>query len=355
MRVLALRADSGGCAKYRIIEPVNELRNITDWDIRVEVDAAADAMENLNNGWVKVDEVKEDIDLLIIQRPTLQATNALARRAQEQGIAVIVELDDDLSALRPDHMSYKQAQPRHSPMDNYEWIYKTAEIADLVTVSTPALLKFAPHGRGVVLPNCIPDEVFSNPPVASLNTETGLGWAGSTGVHPGDLRVVGDAVRRVLRRHKQPFHVVGDGIGVRDDLALPKSIEMVGTGWVSLDRYYDALKNNISVGIVPLVDDEFTKSKSFLKGLEYASLGIPFVASGTHPEYKTLYEQGIGQLANTPDEWYRLLNRLLTNPKKAYMLGQKYRSLVEKKYKYSQHAPKWKNAWEIAVEHRKSL
>jgi hypothetical protein len=64
------------------------------------------------------------------------------------------------------------------------------------------------------------------------------------------------------------------------------------------------------IGIVPLNDIPFNHAKSSIKGLEYASSGIPFVAQGL-PEYQRLADMGVGRVANTPDEWRTHMTELL--------------------------------------------
>ena len=60
---------------------------------------------------------------------------------------------------------------------------------------------------------------------------------------------------------------------------------------------------------MPLTDIPFNHAKSYIKGLEYACGGVPFVASYS-PQYEELVEKhGIGQLARSPQEYVRLLKK----------------------------------------------
>jgi len=65
---------------------------------------------------------------------------------------------------------------------------------------------------------------------------------------------------------------------------------------------YPSLLSGFHIGLVPLVPSPFNEAKSYLKGLEYAAAGIPFIATPT-AEYRRLHEAGVGRLASTPDEW----------------------------------------------------
>ena len=358
LKVLCLRADYGGCSKYRLVEPIEEIiRQGFDVDVRIDEDLSVDAEKTIHGRTheYEVFEIQEDIDLLVLQRPLNNSMYAVALQAKKQGIALVVELDDDLDTVHPDNGAYRGVHPKYSPNSNYEWVWKICALADLVTVSTPRLTRWGSEVgvEAVVLRNCIPDHIFDTPPDANFATSAGLGWSGTVSTHPTDLTQPGDAIARVLRKTGKDFHVVGDGNGVWYQLGLHQDTNVHPSGWVDLDLYMDALKKNLRVGIVPLEMSYFNEAKSNLKGLEMASLGIPFIASPTS-EYKFLADLGVGQLASTPDEWYKMLNRLLTDDRKAYMLGQRYRKIVGENFRYSQHAHKWFTAWEKAVQNSKS-
>jgi len=65
---------------------------------------------------------------------------------------------------------------------------------------------------------------------------------------------------------------------------------------------YPKLFKPIDIGLVPLNDVRFNDAKSYIKGLEYAAAGIPFIASPS-PEYVELANAGIGRIARNWDDW----------------------------------------------------
>lgn len=352
MKVLALRADNGGCAKYRIEEPIKAIQKKYDWDIRIDHDVNIDGTKIVDTGEYIIDEVKEDVDLIVVQRPLNRSFNAVIQQAQKQGIAVVVELDDDFQEVHPKNAAWKSVHPSFSPEANYEWLTKTASLADWVTVSTPSLTKYAPHGRYSILRNCVSEDAFDLK--ASPHSQRGVGWSGTIQTHPGDLETTKGGISKALSKHSEDFHVVGDRTNVIGALGLTRGTLVHATGWMPISEYYKALIDNISIGVVPLEASAFNEAKSFLKGLEMAALGIPFIASPTS-EYKLLSEKyGIGIIASTPEEWTKHLSTLLTNPKKAYMLGNKYRKLVKNTFTYDTYADDWAAAWQQAVAYRKS-
>ena len=74
--------------------------------------------------------------------------------------------------------------------------------------------------------------------------------------------------------------------------------------------HYGNLLTQFDVGLVPLTDIPFNHAKSCIKGLEYASAGIPFVAQDLS-EYRMLADSGVGRVASTPGEWVEHLEDLL--------------------------------------------
>lgn len=351
MKILALNADNGGCAQYRIKEPARVVSE--QFDVEIEVrDEIFLSGEKSSSGEYFVDKINEDIDLLIAQRPLNQSMYAAIVAARRQGIAVVVELDDDFHNVHRNNIAWKDVDPEHSKWSNYNWLMKATEEADWVTVSTPALTKYAPHGRVSVLRNCVPESIFNIAPIHGANRS--LGWTGTVATHPEDLEMTEGSIGRALRKSGKDFHVVGDGQGVKKALELPPSVQVYLTGWVDVSIYYQVMANHLSSGIVPLDLTPFNNAKSNLKGLEMSALGIPFVASPTD-EYVRLAQQGAGIIARTPEEWYKNTYALLSNPTKRTSLGKKYQKIIREHYLYERNAQGWFNAWQSALEHRKSV
>jgi len=89
---------------------------------------------------------------------------------------------------------------------------------------------------------------------------------------------------------------------------------------------------NISIGIMPLPDNDWTLGKCGFKILQYMALGIPSIASnvGTNKE---IIQHGInGYLCSTPEEWLACFEQLITNPSLRFQIGKNGRKTVEKAY-----------------------
>lgn len=81
---------------------------------------------------------------------------------------------------------------------------------------------------------------------------------------------------------------------------------------------------------------------SFLKGLEYAAAGIPFVASDL-PEYRLLADEGVGYVAGSDEEWTEIMGFLLG--KKARMeAAERALSVVLERHTIASRAEEWRSA-----------
>jgi len=103
----------------------------------------------------------------------------------------------------------------------------------------------------------------------------------------------------------------------------------------------------LGVGIAPLADTRFNKSKSFLKPLEMSALGVPWVAS-PRAEYVRLHRKGVGALADTPRRWHKELSRLLSSPRLRAERAEAGRAVAET-MRVRDNAWRWIEAWERAA------
>lgn len=346
MKVLALAADEGGSGFYRMSEPTRVAKDL-GVDVRLDYGIDVEAYENKETNLVEVKEINEDIDLLIIQRPTSNAMSALIQQAKKQGIATIVELDDDFDTVHSKNVAKLSLEALD--YDGPHWIHEACRNADHVIVSTPRLLKYALHGRGTVLRNQLPQSIFDIEPVSFDNGIT-LGWTGSVQTHPTDLQATKGRVASIASNYNLPFSVVGDGDRVKKNLFLKSSTIFNKTGWVDWEYYYGTMSQTFNLGIVPLEISNFNHAKSSLKGMEMGALGIPFVASATS-EYTLLELNGIGKVARSPGDWSKYLSRWIDNPAKLQNDARNYRDILYNGYTYEKHASDWVSVWEQTVNY----
>lgn len=348
MKVLALAADTGGCGFYRMRAPADEVK-LLGVDVTVSDGVDANAVKH-SNGMVDVVELYTDVDLIVIQRPLDNAMTGIIEQAKRQGIATIVEIDDDFSSVHSRNVSHQHMVG--SEHTGAHWVEKACNVADHVTVSTPQLTKYARHGRHSILRNCVPQSIFKYQ-VQRTDDPVKIGWSGSVQTHPDDLQQTKGAVGEVLAKNGLQMYVVGDGASVATNLKLPETVPVYATGWVDISLYYEAVATYIDIGIVPLEISPFNQAKSALKGLEFAALGVPFVATPTR-EYERMEAYGIGKTAKTPGEWRKHLQRMIDRPAETERIAQEARDRMEAEFTYKVNAPQWIEAWEKAIDYRKT-
>lgn len=348
MRVRVQPADSGGCGFYRMRWPAAALAghglDVTiheprDWPA-AHWQPMGDDMDD------RIIRVEADFDVIVLQRPMHADVVASIPVMQAQGVAVVVEVDDDFTCLPRGHQARHDTAVMHSPKFNRRNLRKACEMADLVTCTTPAIAeRYAAHGRFAVIPNCVPAAYLHVEPTPHADLR--VGWTGSTMTHVGDLDVCGTGIARAL--DGLPFHAVGTGVGVAGALGLDDD-QVVGTGWVEIADY-PAAYAGLDVALVPLADNEFNRAKSWLKGIEAAALGVPFVASPTDP-YCELAALGAGGLARTPDEWHAMVSLLVDSAEARAEVAWRGRE-VAKAWTVEGNAWRWAEAWEAALMNRR--
>lgn len=351
MKVLALRADAGGCAYYRVQEPIRVLREqfSGEHEFQIDTELIIDAERDSDTNKLTIHSIETDADVVILQRPLLGDLTVALQRLQKQGVAVVVEVDDDFEAIHHRSVAWAAVQPQYSPEANWRHLARAAALADWVTVSTPSLAKrYGKHGRVSVLRNNVPESIFSVAAKIEPPSTPRIGWTGTLQTHPTDLQVMSNTLADALRSGLAAFHVIGDGKAIKNLLHLDE--EPTVTGWVELDRYYQTIVDTIDIGIAPLEISIFNTAKSWLKPLEFAALGVPFIASPTE-EYRNL-EAGV--IAKRPRDWARQFELLATNPDlrkvQAASNLEHVRSLT-----YENYAETWIQAWSSAVTHRRDV
>lgn len=376
MRVAVHPAGDDACGLYRMVEPA-----------RVLADQGADVYCTRTVAWrfSRTDDDRPyrlvdtvDSDVVVFQRPLARRKYDMIRCLQEAGVAVVVELDDDFGNVHPRNAAWADAHPEWmTPAEAAErgvttserltrgdhrwvrtpgvvswssnvWLRKACQVADLVTVTTPALAeRYAPHGRVAVLPNLVPARYLDV--TAAPHDGTVVGWGGSVNTHPDDLESAGGGIAQAVDDTGARFHVVGTGIGARNALGL--TCEPTATGWVDLDGWPAALAD-LDVGVVPLAATRFNEAKSALKMLEYAATGVACVAAPT-PDNVRLARLGVGMLAADPAHWRQWVALLASNDDaRAYVAGRGRE--VAAAETYEAHADRWWDAWAKALDNRRA-
>jgi len=271
--------------------------------------------------WKSVDHIevedgytKERVspDLILIQRIMHDGVDGATRLAQKAGQVVVHDIDDWYWALDPRNNAWKATHPKYNKEENTVFYARNVASCDFVISSTPYIADKVREKFGVpttVLKNTVDTAKF--PTVDQPDTPT-IGWVGSTAHRSGDLEILSGIFPQFLRNDSLKLLHAGhyDGAPKFADALKVDEALVETTPLRPSYEYHEMLTMN--VGLVPLNDIPFNHAKSDIKGLEYASAGIPFIASPLSA-YKELHEDwGTGfMLAKRPRDWVKAITKML--------------------------------------------
>lgn len=292
-------ADRTGCGTIRVMQPLDTL-------------AAERGIETLYSEKI---ETKGFMPKVIVgQRVCKNGPSALWQHiaGNEQRPKLVFEVDDDLWNIDASNTLA------------YSWFLNGLDLktgdtgfvqenlrgnlaaADRVTVTTQALAdivgQWADDVR--VVPNYMPEWVLDwDRPQRDRVT---VGWMGSS-THSMDWEQADNQVKRfMLRNPDLQFHLIGGSYAEKFKLNPGQLVE---TGWIDgVEKTWQAI--DFDIALAPLRPHVFNRSKSNLKALEAAALGIPIIASDCGP-YPEFVEHGkTGFLVKRDHEWGKYLHIL---------------------------------------------
>lgn len=227
--------------------------------------------------------------------------------------------------------------------------------ADAITVTTPHLGQtYAGINDNIyVIENSLDfkgDRKFIGWDKVSKKKHKGvrLGWIGGR-AHFDDLMMVSPALREVLVRNPEVKLCLINSAIKKSCEALNKPYPFEGLKnvyytdrSVAINRYAPfAASFGFDIGIAPLVDCNFNRSKSNLRWLEYSALNIPTVASNVGHFKETVRPGQDGLLVKTNDEWVSALTGLIEDEYARDTLGRIAGKRVRKDFNVSRNSPKY--------------
>jgi glycosyltransferase involved in cell wall biosynthesis len=352
LRIALTSSDTQACGMLRVRWPAQALAQRGDIEIVEYNEIKIDCDHPDEKGIIPVRGVVDppDADVLVLQRTAEQVFADAIPYYQKLGIAVVIDLDDDLqhlSSIHPQHRFY------NTNLTGWRHLKRACMSADMVIASTPGIAKnYASHGRVKVIRNCMPQHYLYID--AERNGKT-VGWGGTILNHPGDLDVTHGGVAAAVLEAQADFHVVGLKEGVAKALGLDERTQLTDTGIVEFLDYAE-LVSHFDVGIAPLADNRYNTSKSGLKILEYMALGIPWVAS-PRPEYLRIHDRSkTGYIAkDRARDWRRSLLTLLKDPELRKEEAFKSRAYVEENCLIQDECWRWLEVWEMAAHRRQGI
>lgn len=246
---------------------------------------------------------------------------------------LVYELDDNPFEIE----AHNPAAAAYGSLSAQDSIAHCIEIASLVTASTEPLAeemrKFNPNV--VVLKNRIDESMLSIE--RPRRDKVTIGWAGGAS-HSEDIKVCAYGLRKVLDHHRDvEAHFIGP------DFTPLIRRPVRHTPWCQTTTDYYGLVD-FDIGLAPLAPTVFAQSKSHIKALEYAALGIPVIASDVAP-YRDFVIDGVtGWLVRRDHEWGARMRELICDEAMRTEMGQKSKELAAE-WTIQKGWPEWQAAY----------
>jgi hypothetical protein len=302
---------------WRVINPLKSVAK-NNPDIKVDfvkkiVKDGSDIEESYGNIGKKYDI------LWTSYMDTPKAYSWIKATCHKHGMKHVMDMDDNIFAVDPMNPASLKYYKGSEALRNATIIINDA---DYITASTKHLADTLAKYRKrtpVVLPNYIDEETYSYDQ-KDIEKHDGLyiGYQGSS-THYTDFINTGIlfVIRRLLKEYDfLKFYVIGMSFNELTKY-IPKEKLVIGQGQRDHRKWVKTWKTMpIDIGIAPLINSDFNRSKSSIKYYEYSLRHIPAVYSFAEPYIKVVRENVTGYLAQGEVEWYEKLKVLVEDEKR---------------------------------------
>lgn len=339
----------GGIGYYRVIKVAEQL---TNHEVRVVGQELVHYGKTLEEQW---DLIFKEFDVFSTNYFADDRVGAaIIYSAQKHKKKLVVDVDDNYLDVPETNLVYDEFKPTKSKR---AFLSTILSFADAITVSTEPLrdrlhdhiLKIHGIDKPVfVIPNMNDVRDWYYPIAPKHKDKFVIGYSGSNS-HQDDLRMVMPAIAKIMKKHKHVhFELIGaiskDKVkeyfaraGFDDDSLMRIHLLPATQTFREFPQYL--LEQKWNVGIAPLVDTAFTRSKSHIKWMEYSMMKIPTVASRVYPYYMELYgrdtitDRETGYLCRE-NEWFDTLDEIIQNPTESTRIGEQAYDFVKNNWQY---------------------
>ena len=267
------------------------------------------------------------------------------------GKAIVYELDDDI--LSPSIIDRVKATNMWSKGDEQINMERMAHVFSLklcdgIICSTEYLANVCREYTSKpvhVVPNAIDLERFRRvmavEPLDPVGSPPTIGWIG--GNRPStDAVNLAAAWARIARTYPEVrFKIGGYPFPILAGAVPPERLTLVP--WRQIDAYPMAFAN-LDIGCATIADEQFNRSKSAIKAMEYAAANAAVCASPL--VYGDIIRHGQnGMLCTTAEEWYQALSVLLDYPQQRREMAAALTREVERDYSLAKNIHRWPEAW----------
>ena len=313
-----------------------------------------------------------NLDFVIFSRYYPMDLSPLVLYLKRNGVKIVYETDDDLENIPP-------TNPTKKIIEQFlESVYMLGNACDIITTTAPyyakQLEKRYPNKPVRIIPNCIDYTMF-------LPRQHGdrlkIGWAGGV-THCGDVSMVMDSIIKLQEKHDFDFILNGISANPIEAQAFDweKSCELnladpndpfMKTG-LDFVRKLPKIKNfmfypfyptamypsiltrmDLDIGLAPVVDNVFSRSKSNMKFYEYAAVESLTLASNVIP-YNTEMTHKECLVENTVEDWHDKLEVFIKDKTLREKIQKEQTEWVKENRDNEKVVKQWEKAFEEMLD-----
>ncbi len=295
-------------------------------------------------------------DIIVTQRYAITdgtTVERLVTHARRTGARLVFDLDDDLLNIPRSHPDAQILRPRART------VRQMVDAADHVWVSTPALANRLSALRPDigVMENALDERIWTRRPSGHEQQAVRIVCMGTTS-HAADFALIAPALSRLKTEYGDRVSI--DAIGMTQH-ALPLGVNRLGAP-ANAARSYPGFVNWLGsvqpgwhIGLAPLLDTPFNQSKSSIKTMDYAALGLAVLASDVPVYRNSLADGPAGQLVrNDPAAWYAALDALVRDRVGRMDMARRARTEFEARATLASQSEARQTAWLNLLQARRS-
>lgn len=338
----------GGVDLARVIQPLKHLPK-DEFDVDIEYELVGP-----NQKFKNTEELAKHYDILYFSyMDSVQFYIELKVQGMKHGMKMVVDMDDNIWKVDPTHPYYKGDFAPGSERN----FNRSAIILDADAVTaTNSFLRYQiventkrPIKDIEIFPNCIDLSLYDYKkiPPKVKSDEFVIGYAGGTSHFP-DINKPEfvKAMRTIMDKYPQAR--------LKTTFYMPQLKAEFGNkyryclGRYNVYRFIDEvwpqLGSECDMFVAPLSWSPYSRSKSYIKYLEYSAAKIPSVMEKIDPYDEVLAnhpERGLQ--ASTTEDWVNHISYLIENPEARKNIGDKAYKYVKANHTIQKNIDKYAN------------
>lgn len=335
MQIAFIPTGNAGVSFYRVWQPAEALRArghkvAVMWYKHDMIDAHPWEFElgNFNSIYSDLKQAFKWAQVVVCQKlHTEESLRAILSLKTQYKKPVLMELDDNIFSIPEANAAVGYYDPGAFHM---KLSHQQMKQSDGMVVSTPDLAEVCGtiNKHVYISQNVIDLKLWrgnSSHPRRSKNIT--IGWFGG-GNHNADLEIAYRALCSVAAARPKVQVKVMCGAPKPDWFQQKPNMRWLHD-YTTIDKYPKLVRKlKLDIGLAPLVDNAFNRSKSNLRWLEYSALGIPCVASNVGHFTQTITPGSTGILVEN-DGWKTAIETLIESTEYRLELGMAAQQIIE--------------------------